>query len=210
VIRSGLQTGDKNTMKVGIFGGTFDPIHFGHLNLAIRVLEKLDLNEIWFIPTSYSPFKTEEQSSPIEIRMEMVYLAIDNIPHFRLIDIETERPGPSYTIDTLKELQRDYPDHDFRLLMGYDAMRSFHEWKDPEEIVKIAPPVIACRNGKDFNMEVAEKDFVHQKLKQGICPIPIMEISSTDVRDRIQKGLYCGHLLPPKVLDFILDNHLYS
>lgn len=194
-------------MKIGIFGGSFNPIHFGHLNLAVRLRELAPLDEIWFIPAVYSPFKAEEPSATIEMRMEMIYLAISDIPHFRLVDIETQRPGPSYTIDTIRELRTSYSGYDFHLLMGEDAMDSFPLWREAEEILKLAPPFVACRPGNGFSTR--SENGIVQALKKKVFPMPIMEISSTEIRNRIQKGLYCGHLLPPKVLDFILDNHLY-
>lgn len=192
---------------IGIFGGTFDPIHNGHLHLAIRLSEIYQLQEVWFIPARYSPFKIDQHTSPIEKRIEMIGLAIEDIPHFRVVDIEAKRTGPSYTIDTLRIIAKQSPS-ELRLLMGSDAVPSFHEWKDSEEIIQLAPPLIACRSA-DFSEKIFHKSPLFEKLKEGMTQIPIMEISSTEIRERFKKCLCCIDLLPAKVIDFIIQNGLY-
>lgn len=165
---------------VGFFGGTFDPLHFGHVGLAVRLLEMYHLDEILFCPAFCSPFKVDRQplASPSQ-RLEILQVALDH-PKFKISTLEIEEGGVSYTIDTLKKLQR--PGVDLRLLLSEEAAEHFNLWKSPEEIVKIAPLLIGKR------------DF---------------PISSTEIRARLQKNLYCAHLVPAKALDYIKKNRLY-
>lgn len=182
--------------KVGFFGGSFDPIHLGHLSLAIELSERHQLDEVYFCPTSQSPFK--KAKPPIaskEQRRAMVTAAIAPLPQFTLLDSELQKSEPSYTIDTIRELLKtDHEKKNYFLLLGEDAYEHFQEWKEVKELVKLVTPLIGSR----------------QSIKKGLTRIPIMEISSTEIRDRLQKRLYCGHLLPAKVWDYIQQHQLYQ
>lgn len=196
-------------MKIGFFGGSFDPIHFGHINLAIELKEKAGLDEVWFCPANISPHK---DNKPLDnsSRLQMIHLAIEEIPGFKLIENELKRSGSSYTVQTLRELKEEFPQHELFLLLGDDCLESFCDWKDPKEILQLASPLIGSRNtkavleGNDWTQQEKEK------FASGWRRIPILEISSTIIRERLLRGLYCGHLLPVKVLDFITKNGLYS
>jgi nicotinate-nucleotide adenylyltransferase len=189
--------------KLGLFGGTFDPIHFGHLNLALELLEKEGLDEVLFCPARTSPFKkTHPPLASPEDRLAMVKLAIEGISAFRLSTLELARSGPSYTIDTLRALRA--PDVQLYLLLSSDALEDFHLWKEADEILELSRPLIGARTGFLSPQKIPEA------LQKGIISTRALDISSTEVRDRLKKRLYCGHLLPAKVLDYIQKHHLYS
>ena len=189
---------------VGFFGGTFDPIHFGHLHLAIALLEKEKLDEILFCPAFCSPFKTQTppQASP-EHRLAMLRLGLEGIPHFRITPIEIERKGPSYAIDTLRALKQDGVQ--LRLLLSEETAEHFALWKEVEALIQLAPPLVGTR-GQSAPLKGPFADV----LKKGSTRTKTIEISSTEVRDRLQKKLYCGHLVPAKILDYIRSHCLYS
>jgi nicotinate-nucleotide adenylyltransferase len=199
--------------KVGFFGGSFDPIHLGHLNIAIELAEKHKLDEVYVCPTSQSPFKKEKP--PIaskEDRRAMVTAAISPLPHFTLLDLELQNSMPCYTIDTIRALIADDQQHkkkkNYFLLLGEDAIEHFHAWREVEELVKLATPLIGSRKTRSFSMK-GLTSALSSSIEKGLIQIPVMEISSTEIRDRIQKGLYCGHLLPAKVWDYIQQHQLY-
>lgn len=199
---------------IGIFGGTFDPIHFGHLSLALDMLDKHQLEEIWFCPVGISPHKQDTPPTAIEHRLKMLQLALEDIYEFQILDVETRRPGPSYTIDTLKDVLakerlKSHP-KEFCLILGDDAVKNFCNWHQPEEIVKLAQIFIGRRGLEKLVFEEGEMHSdVLKALKAGVTETRIMEISATEIRNRIAEGQYCGHLLPAKVLDYIYDNKLY-
>lgn len=200
--------------KIGLLGGTFDPIHFGHLNLAFELSEKKGLDQVWFIPAQINPHKTLLPAAiSMEHRLKMVNLAIQNIPAFHLKDLEKKRPPPSYTIDTLRsfieeEAQSSLP-HQFYLLMGEDSVQKFMDWHQVEEIVKLVPLLVGSRSGiwqhemSNFSVEVREA------IEKGFIETRLMDITATDLRRRLLDGLYCGHLVPAAVLDYIQKNSLY-
>ena len=193
------------TKAVGFFGGTFDPIHWGHLHLAMNLMERGKLNEVWFCPAYISPHKTEILTAESKHRFKMVELAVSDITSFKVLDDEIKRPGPSYTFDTLKYLTSQHPDVKFHLLLGEDSLSKFNDWHRVEELVEMAPPMIGSRHG----INAFASDLVRKIIDTGTIRTPIIEISSTEIRERLMKGLYCGHLIPKKVLDYIYQNRLY-
>lgn len=195
-------------MKIGIFGGTFDPIHLGHINLALEIKEKCSLDKIYFCPARQSPLKKKQPHVSINDRLTMVKLAISDIQDFEILDFERDTEGPSYTIETLKRLKAIHRSDELFFLAGEDVLAHFSFWKDPEGILTYAKPLIGHR-GHLHNAisEIAKK---HQEIFQkGMIPISLFDVSSTGIRDRLEKKLYCGHLLSPKVLDYIQSNGLY-
>lgn len=196
-------------MIIGFFGGSFDPIHFGHLNLGIELKEKAGLDEVWFCPSSLNPLKSGQKAiASAENRLKMVQLAIEGIPGFKVIENEIFKEGPSYTVDALRELINQEKSHQFRLILGDDALANFLKWKDPSAILSMAPPLVGTRVLTDVEI-ASSQDPLLKILKDGYVPISRFEISSTDIRKRLKQGLYCGHLVPKKALDFIKANHLY-
>lgn len=197
--------------KIGLYGGTFDPIHFGHINLAIELLELCNLDEVWFCPAQSNPHKAVVPVAEASQRLKMLELALQGIPAFRPIECEILRPAPSYTIDTLKGLIEQYPEYSFSLLLGEDSIPGFFRWHQPLEILERAKLYVGSRTGEiDRNRYSGEDQKILQAIQQGMTQTRLMDISATLVRDRLSRGLYCGHLIPSKVIDYIKENRLYS
>ncbi len=191
---------------IGFYGGTFDPIHFGHINLAVQLMEVHRLDEILFCPAYCSPFKTVAPPvASASDRLEMVRLAIGGVPHFRVSTYEADRNDPSYTIDTLRAIQGEGRGQvKFRLILSEEAATHFDQWKEFQELIRLAPPLIGTRAPARMKGSLAEK------LRSGFTQTKIFEISSTEIRARLKKGLYCGHLVPQNVLEYIRERGLYS
>ncbi len=191
--------------SIGFIGGTFDPIHFGHINLALALKEVCGFDEVLFCPTPISPLK-KEHPIPIKHRLRMVELAIEHIPGFLLFDYEATTRGPHYTIDTIKYLIKDSKKRgghtSISLILGEDITDEFMKWKDVETLVELATPIVGNRFKESLNK-------VPSILSENIHTIPMMEISATEIRKRLKNKLYCGHMLPAKVLDYIYHHQLY-
>jgi len=192
-------------MKIGFLGGTFDPIHNGHIGLALEIAEKKGLDEVLFCPASQSPHKHSAPTAPI-YRLEMVRLAIEKIPGFRLLAWEASRPGPSYTIDTLRHLEGS---DELHLLLGDDCVERFADWKEAAEILRIAPPYMGTRRRTPPVFAQGMDPLMVQALKEGVVKTTLLEISATDIRHRLENQLYCGHLVPPEVLAYIQIQGIY-
>lgn len=188
--------------KVGIFGGTFDPIHHGHLITAQSVKELRSLDKIIFIPAFISPHKQHAKASSAEHRLNMIKLALDEIPFFECSDFEIKQQTISYTIDTLREFKKFYDEID--LIIGYDNIFQFHTWKQPDEILKLSNVIVLKRKSShplDFiDKYVEAATFVQTR---GI------EISATDIRNRVHQGLPIHYLVPAIVENYIYENNLY-
>lgn len=199
--------------KIGIFGGSFDPIHFGHIHLAVDMMEKRDLDKILFCPAAVNPLKMDSQKivAP-QHRLEMLQLAIMDIPQFSIIENELKRPGPSYTIDTVNELLAENPlatkPHYF-LIVGDDAIKKFHLWHKTHELISKVEILVGTRKVGNLDALINSDPVINEALKKGVTQTRIFEVSSTEIRERIAAGKYCGHLVPPKVLDYIYRNRLY-
>lgn len=192
--------------KIGIMGGSFDPIHFGHFQLALSLMEAHRLDEVLWIPAKLNPLKT---AMPIDDhhRLHMLELAIEGIPFFKISDQELKREGASYTIDTLRDLDSH---HKYYLLLGDDAIPHFMKWKDPEAITDLVTILIGARHGSMLPDLSHLPDKIKKTFTEGWTPIPILDISSTQLRKRLKDKLICSHLMPAKVLDYIAAHHLYS
>ena len=189
--------------KVGIFGGTFDPIHLGHLITAQSVKEIRDLEKIIFIPAYISPHKTDAKPSSPEDRLNMIEFAVENIPFFDYSDIEIKKGGISYTVDTLRELKKKYDK--LELIIGYDNIFTFHTWKEPDEILKLADLIVLKR--KSSHPPQFEDKYYHQAMfvqTRGI------EISATDIRERVKNEMPINFLVPPAVMEYIYKYKLYN
>ena len=186
-------------MKIGILGGTFNPPHMGHLVLAQEFIENLGLDKILFIPTNISPHK-EIESANVYNRFEMIKLAVAGNECFEVLDLEVKREGVSYTIDTVKEVKRKYPDQELYLIIGSDLANDFSDWKDYEEIKKIVKVVVACR--KSFPLK-EKGDFVLSDVTQ-------IEISSSKIRNSIREGHDVKYFVNTEVLNYIKKHELYS
>lgn len=185
--------------KVGLLGGSFDPIHKGHLQLALFLKEKGSLDEVLLIPAHISPFKTSAPPcASCQHRLSMIQLAIQGFPALSVSDVECRRLPPSYTIDTVRSLSSE-PDLQLFLLLSSGSLQGFSSWKDAKELVQLAFPLIA-----DTEPEISFPFPSQRFTMQG------MKVSSTMVRDRLHRGLDCNELLPPLVLNYIFTHHLYG
>ncbi|MFT4554597.1 MAG: nicotinate-nucleotide adenylyltransferase [Chlamydiales bacterium] len=203
---------EKTRGGVGIYGGTFDPLHFGHINLAVNLMESCALEEIWFCPARISPHKQDSTPTNSAHRLKMLELALKDIPEFKILDIELQREGPSYTIDTIKELlekeSKSLSPRQLHLIIGEDALSGLDRWHRVDEIVDTIPLLIGKRQGND-NFKFSSNQKITDAISRGLVETPLMDISATQVRQRIKKDLYCGHLISHKVLDYIHQNDLY-
>ncbi|MCX6967165.1 MAG: nicotinate-nucleotide adenylyltransferase [Verrucomicrobia bacterium] len=184
-------------MKLGFYGGTFDPIHNGHLILAREAVETLGLDRLYFIPNAVSPHKTDRVAAPSHLRAEMIRAAIENEPRFDIEEMELSRPGVSYTIDTLLALRERFgEDVEFFYLVGEDNVASLSTWRRVDELHHLATFAVLCRS-------------------QHATPLPYVtlerriDISATNIRKRIANGQSIRYLVPDKVHDLILQNSLY-
>ncbi len=189
--------------KAGIFSGSFNPIHNGHMAIARALIEQGTLDEIWFIASPQNPLKSQADLLDDATRARLVQLAIEGEKGLRYCDIEMHLPRPSYTITTLQELAHRYPDTDFSLLIGSDNWAIFDRWKSAEEIIRQFRLYIYPRPGFPVD-ETTLPPHVH------LTQAPMMEISSTDIRHRIATGQPFDRLVPRRVHDYIIENHLYQ
>ncbi len=190
--------------KIGVFGGSFDPIHIGHLAIAQEARWQFGLDVVLFIVTAHPPHKKEPEA-PIEHRLRMVESAIENEPYFEPSRIEIERGGDSYTAETLRQLRRIFPQASLYLIVGSDSAIDFSTWKNPEEVIEMANVVIALRPG--FDLSLMEPRL---KGKAEISRFPALELSSTTIRERLRSGRPIRFLVPEVVERYICEHGLYS
>ncbi len=193
-----------NKDKTGIFGGSFNPIHFGHLRTAEYLYNKRNYTELIFVPNYVSPHKifSESAISKTDI-LNMLKIALVSYPMFTISEIELKREGISYTIDTLKELEHDK--NNLELIIGYDNYLVFDKWKDPGEIFNYADVIVMQRPGSSGRLQNINKftdEFIFEDT-------PLIDISSTEIRERIKCGLDVSEMLPKAVIEYIADNKLY-
>jgi nicotinate-nucleotide adenylyltransferase len=193
-------------MKIGILGGTFDPIHWGHLLLAEQARETGMLDEVWFIPAGIPPHKQHLNITSTKHRVQMVQLAIQSNPFFTLSMIEITRPGLSYMIDTLQILREKHPFYQFFLLIGTDMVKDLQKWYKIKEILQISRVIALGRVG--FSTEEVPA-YVSQSviwITDGINT----NISSTLIRERVSRGWSIRYMVPKKVWQYIKEHHLYE
>ncbi|WP_428741769.1 nicotinate (nicotinamide) nucleotide adenylyltransferase [Tenacibaculum sp.] len=192
-------------MKVGLFFGSFNPIHVGHLVIANHIAEYSDLDQVWFVVTPHSPFKKKSTLLDNYQRLEMVYRATKDYTKLNPCDIEFNLPQPNYTINTLTYLQEKYPTHEFALIMGEDNLKSFHKWKNYELILKNHHIYVYPRVSEN----TIETQFDGHKK---IHPInaPIMELSSTFIRKSIKQGKNVQPMLPQHVWEYLDEMNFYK
>lgn len=198
--------------KTGIMGGTFNPIHIGHLLLAENAKETFGLDEILFIPSGLSYMKSKAEVAPKNMRLEMTRLAIADNPSFLLSSVEVEREGNSYTCDTLELLRRAEPATDFYFIVGADSLFAMESWKQPEEIFHHCTVLASVREGSN-DSELKDKiSYLKDKFHADIRLIDMKEmaVSSTDIRDRIRMGKSIRYMVPDKVIAYIQKHHLYQ
>lgn len=197
--------------KIGLLGGTFSPIHNGHLELAKRAYEAFDLDEVWFIPSGISYMKRDQKIPSGDIRLEMVRLAIDNTPYFKASDIEIKRQGNSYTYETLEELTSLYPNDSFYFIIGDDTLFTMESWYKPEEIFKLANIIVMVRDYSQEEVDAKCEDL-NTKYNATVLSVksPAIDISSSEIRNKIQNNLPISDMVPKNVEKYIKENQLYE
>jgi len=194
-------------MTLGIFGGTFDPIHYGHLIVARAALEALGLDEVLFVPAGRPWMKDTGTLSPAEDRARMTELAIAGDPQFRVSRLEIERAGETYTLDTLRALSADAGRP--VLTLGADAFADFPAWREPAEVARLAQIAVLGRPGRDTAAIIDEVKAQVPNVDAAPLEAPLIEISATAIRDRVRRGLPIRDLVPPAVAHYIADQGLY-
>ena len=198
--------------RLGIMGGTFDPIHYGHLVAAEMARAEFNLSKVLFIPTGKPPHKIRRDVSDAKLRYEMVDRAIKDNPAFDISALEIERKGPSYTVETLRELRRSWPEHELYFITGTDALLEIFSWRDAEEILTLIQFIGAARPGfdaRDFLLKV-QQEQPEIKGRIHYLEVPALAISSTDIRARVKRGEPIRYLLPETVRLFLLQFGLYT
>lgn len=200
-------------MRLGIFGGSFDPVHYGHLLLAECCREQCRLDEVWFMSAAAPPHKQGRELAPAKARLEMLELATSGNEAFRVSSLEVDRGGVSFTVETLRAIAAEHPQADLYLLMGADSLRDLPTWREPAEILARAIPVVVRRGGS------AEPDFAPLaeltssarlgEIVSSQVTMPLMEQSSTDLRERASEGRSLRYRTPRAVEKYIETQGLY-
>lgn len=190
-------------MRLGVFGGSFDPPHVGHLAVAQDAVETLALDVMLLVPARVSPFKSGAETTPGAVRAGLLERALAGHPALRIWRGELERPGPSYTADTLAEIRETFPGAEIFLLMGDDQWRSFPEWRNPRQILEAATVCVLTRGDRPEDTEAA--DWPHRRVQSRR-----VDVSSSEVRRRVAEGRSIRFLVPESVREAIIENRLYG
>ena len=199
--------------KTGIMGGTFDPVHMGHLILAEKAYEQLGLDHVLFMPSGNPPHKQHREGrASDEERVRMVELAIKSNPHFKLSLMEMNEEGYTYTFRTLETLKKENPDTDYYFIIGADSLYSFHSWMEPARIASACILVVAKRDQTPEKELKAAIDTVTRDFKANIILLDTMniDVSSQMLREWVQEGKSIRYYTPDPVADFIKENHIYA
>ncbi|MGB4135889.1 MAG: nicotinate-nucleotide adenylyltransferase [Microbacterium sp.] len=196
-----METSAPRAPRIGVMGGTFDPIHHGHLVAASEVAHSFDLDEVVFVPTG-QPWQKQNVSQS-EHRYLMTVIATASNPDFTVSRVDIDRDGPTYTIDTLRDLKRDRPEAEFFFITGADAVAQILSWRDHDELWDLAHFVAVSRPGHVLSTDGLPSDDVSQ------LEVPALSISSTDCRERVRSGEPVWYLVPDGVVQYIAKHHLY-
>ncbi len=200
-------------MRLGIFGGSFDPVHYGHLLLAETCREARHLDEVWLVPNFQPPHKPDRVLTPVRNRLEMLDLALAGNEGLRVSSLEAERGGLSYTVDTLARIRQEQPATELFFLLGADALRDLPTWRDPGRICDLAAPLVVARWGAPVpdlsSLQGLLSEDRISAVRAGVVEMPFMEISSTDLRQRVQEGRSIRFRTPRAVETYIATHGLY-
>ena len=203
-------------LRIGILGGSFDPLHSGHLIIARTVYEKLSLDEVLFVPCYLSPLKKMVMDNQVNHhRLKMLQLALKGNPHFKVLDMEIKRGGVSYTIDTMRALKKSYPPKTrFYFIIGSDTLGELPEWHEIREVVKLCQLVTIARPGylpPDFKRIKTNLGVqISRSIQENYLSVPSIDISSTEIRNRVRKSLPIKYLVPETVEKYIKRYRLYK
>lgn len=199
--------------NIGIMGGTFDPIHNGHLYLGREAKSEFGLDEVWFMPSGQPPHKKDHKITDSRFRYMMVKLAVEACPDFIPSDFEIKRKGNTYTAQTLMLLKEHYPQHNFFFIIGADSLFEIESWRTPEKVMSLATILVAGRNYEKPHCSLAEQiDYLNQKYQGDVRMIhcePI-DISSASIRAMAAQGSSLAKVLPPSVFGYIQQHKLYQ
>ena len=187
--------------KIGLFFGSFNPIHVGHLLLATHIREAAQLDEIWFIVSPQNPFKKSVDLADEHHRLEMVKLATENVDYFKVLDIEFNLPKPSYTHVTLEELMKQFPTNKFHLIIGEDNIAKFHEWKEIDWILENIDVLVYNRTTENLKSQISNLKFYN---------LPLFDISSTEIRNRVKNKQSIKYFVTENVNYYIENSSLYN
>ena len=198
--------------RLGIMGGTFDPIHYGHLVAAEMARCQFELDKVLFIPTGKPPHKLGRETAAAALRLEMIEQSIRDNAAFDISTLELEREGPSYTVDTLRILSRSYPEHQLYFITGTDALLQIFSWRKSEEIMRLTEFIGVARPGFDVSDFFLKLKQEHSEDRSRIhyLEVPALAISSTDIRLRMKNGQSIRYLLPEPARRIIMENGLYE
>jgi len=197
--------------RIGVLGGTFDPIHYGHLFIAEEARVRIPLERVLFVPAAQPPHKARTTiTAPEHHRLRMVELAIASNPYFEISRVDIDRPGPHYSVDMIPLLQEEYgPQTQFYFIMGLDSLSEIPTWHEPSRLLELCHLAVASREGYDADLQALEKMLPGISARTLLLDTPELEISSTDIERRIKEGLPIKYLLPEAVGEYIYAHRLY-
>jgi nicotinate-nucleotide adenylyltransferase len=196
-------------MRLGIFGGSFDPVHNGHLALARACHAQAALDEVWFMPTAVQPLKQHGPHATDAQRVEMLNLAIDSEEAWRVCTLEIDRGGVSYTVDTLRQLHTELPEAKLYFMIGADAVRDLPHWREPREIFRLATPLIVHRAGRPDPDFAALAPLCTNETQPMRIEMPLVDVSSSEIRRRLAANESIEGLVPTAVAQYIAEHALY-
>ena len=197
--------------RIGILGGTFDPIHHGHLVVGENCFDRLGLNHLLFVPAGDPPHKRGRAISPADARVAMIERAIADNPHFRLSRVDVDRPGTSYSVDMVRTLHLEFgPATDFLFIIGTDSLLDLSSWRDPASLLELCQVVAVNRPGY-APVDLAQLDRIVPNARERIIrlDVPLFDVAASDIRARVAKGRSIRYLVPEAVREYIADNGLY-
>jgi nicotinate-nucleotide adenylyltransferase len=198
-------------LRVGLLGGSFDPVHIGHLILAEEARGQLDLSQVYFVPAADPPHKRNRRLAPVQHRINMLELALRGNKQFAISRVDVDRPGPHYTVDLVQLVRRQLPPGaELFFLMGFDSLRDLPTWREPSRLIATAQLVALTRPDIPIDWEHLESNLPGVRERVIILDMPELEIASNDLRERVRRGRSIRYQVPDCVREYIKDHHLYS
>lgn len=193
--------------KIGLYFGSFNPIHNGHLGIADYFAKSGELNEVWLVVSPQNPLKENNTLAPDHHRLEMARLAVEGYRNIQICDIEFDLPRPSYTIDTMQALKSFWPEYQFTIIMGEDSLQTLHLWKNYRELIETYSIRVFPRDKNPINRHFSVLEDNHKDIR--LVDAPLIEISSTQIREKIKFGQNIDYLTANAVVTYISTHHLY-